>query len=359
MAIHIDGRITGLELEALKASLLLSIHVASSAYPDQDLLLAYQEIMKPRTRDGIVHDAFFDDSLVDKVAQNMRGVHRRMTQNPSLKKEWERRLEIFDQIVRDFEKAAKDGHGISIRSSSHIEPKKDDPALAALFAQYGPVDFSLRVADFRHQKKSNILVYLILDNGHLSPIVQRAIREQLLKIPNLQMHGVEGRTGPLDFRIVAQGPDPVMRAVALSGNQASFDTRPCLESGAKAYIDRFDEGGSLVFSGLALECLLGDSLHTLGVEDSSFKEKGRSFKKRKQELNTSPDILAKATLFFEEYEHFIERGFNAIRTLVSEARGEFTTVAITFGHGHYDELREQLIKEGVSFVILEPIVDKR
>lgn len=274
----------------------------------------------------------------------------------------DKHLEFYRHVLRETETALSKDQGLTIRMNlTSPEAKKGyskDPKVLALLRKYkllGPDEafqgFYLgSVTDYYDGGKKNYLV-VIFSNRHDWVAVQQEIRQNIAKLHErgLRLQGVEGLSGersyladykvnPSKTRMINIPTRPLTR-IPISAAGCAKDP--------ESYLRMFDEKQKPLPADLYMECLLGDAILTIGVEDRDLVDQGISLSARgypNPQLAPFQNPLLDATNAYG-------RGLVMARnlTIQMERHGAFVA-SLSYGAEHAAELKQVLQEKGFNYI---------
>ncbi|OGQ69417.1 MAG: hypothetical protein A3F82_00040 [Deltaproteobacteria bacterium RIFCSPLOWO2_12_FULL_44_12] len=274
----------------------------------------------------------------------------------------DKHLEFYRHILRETETALSKDQGLTIRMSlTSPEDKKDyskDPKTLALMRKYkllSPEEafqgFYLgSVTDYYDGGKKNHLV-VIFSNRHDWVVVQQEIRQNIAKLHErgLRLQGVEGLSGersyladykanPSKTRMINIPTRPLTRIEILAAGCAKDP---------ESYLRKFDEKQKPLPADLYMECLLGDAILTIGVEDRNLVDQGISLSTRSY---PNPQLAPFQNPLLDVTNAY-ERGLGMAGNLTLQMERHGALVAsLSYGAEHAEEIKRVLKEKGFNYI---------
>ena len=353
MGIRIDGEITGAEIFALRAALVLTdiVHLLDNNDSSYEPLTESDKTREVFKFSGVVSG---DDAK--HIGQKMRKAYDKLNQMTSDQFGIKTYMPLFMSVLADVEASSKRG-SLDISPVNYRAEVGDRGKISALLNRFGlPSSFNNLVYKYSDNNNKKLLI-VYLDGDHFNAQVQQSMAQDLQRVDDLKMVGLEGAVDEIDFPSrLAREPAWSFEVYSAGGRVDVFSPSNCIAGGAAAYLDGLYRQNISVLSSIALECLFPSKIITHGVE-------GETFKKTEQELRILKDQMANPSgvdlmVFLKsyvlQYERQLGRGKEAPAKLMKLMHDkDIKVAALIYGEGHYYEILQTLkAQKEVDFLIL-------
>lgn len=366
----INGKIEGfLEFERLKACLILG-RAIELENPTPELKAAKQAILPLERK--LAHLGFGGGSLPRLTLTQREGAALSqffIAANKTLPSQMTTAQKAFWKTNLDDVALMGNGNGvIDPAANPYTQTSNASKTAEALLKKFGLLPLGKKLGDLLPEKifasasfpDSQQLLMVIADEDHFSTKSQKSIREIALRLQNagIDLLGIEGKTGQVQFD---KGKTEYTISTPMTAGEIGsstfnisykIDFAQC-RNNAVPLLSGFDQANKSIPAGLALECLTGAALLTFGVEHPSFSQASASAHPlpSQGDADDIPHLLQR----LDALNFDMQRGQNAVTRMEHGLKLKQTTHAmLIYGSDHLDEIKEQLEKDHLNYIIIVP-----